>query len=380
MLMSSPPLRVGHLTPTYFSDQSVLGGGERYVCNLVKAVEVAAAAKGVDIQQEIVSIGTKPGFFTIDGLPTRLLENCSSAEEHMSALPAGLWDILPKFDLVHIHQSLTPFGEFVTAVASSLGIPILATDLGGGESPLMLQGKGLDLAHCVVSISCYAKSLIDSYREGPHDVIIGPVDTDYFTPAPAKGRREGYAICVNRLLPHKGIDRILEALPNDMPIKVVGQAYDPNYFSLLQKLAEGKKVTFIRDADDEDLLQLYRNADFFIQASTHKDVYGNVIRKPELMGLTTLEAMACGLPAIVSDAGSLPELIPNERVGRIFSDQDELRQILLEVQNRSWPAPDAGDIARRHVVKHYSFLNVGRKFLRLYQELTDTEKTRRTAA
>jgi glycosyltransferase involved in cell wall biosynthesis len=363
-------LNICHLTPTYFSEESVVGGGERYVYNLVQAVKAANLTGNVPISQSIISVSENPKIFEYDGIEIQLLKNISRTPGHMNYIPEGIWECLEKFDVVHIHQALTQFGEYCAAIASSLKVPFIATDLGGGDSSLMLYGKGLELADGVLSISEYANSLIKSSYSGRINILIGPVDTDFFKPKLANKINRGYGICVSRILPHKGIDRIITALPCDLALKVVGKVYDHHYFALLKELANGKRVEFIQEADDERLLRLYQGAGVFLQGSTHKDIYGNIIQKPELMGLTTLEAMACGLPVIVSDAGSLPEMVPNDRIGRIFVTHAELSTIFQEYMSKKWPADNAGLKAREHVVNNYSFLRVGKTLSRIYKEVS----------
>lgn len=361
-------LRVCHLTPTFFSGDSVIGGGERYVQNVADAVASDTAAGQPGFAQTIVSVRRRgsPASAVPQGI--MLLGNIACSQGDMNAIPHDLWPVLPNFDLVHLHQALTPFGEYCAAVAASLHIPFIATDLGGGNSRLMLSGKGLELAARVVSISRYAESFILQGYSGPTDVVIGPVDTDFFRPGPVVPGSERYAICVSRILPHKGIDKIISALPPGLALKVVGEVYDQRYFELLQTLARGKRVTFRRGVSDLELLELYRGASLFLQASTYHDVFGNWASKPELMGLTALEAMACGLPVIISNVGSLPELLPNEEVGRVFGSVAELKAQFDDFASGRWPRAGVGERARRHVVENYSSLVVGRTFARIYRE------------
>ena len=364
-------MRIAHLTPTFFSQDSVIGGGERYVYNLVKAINGAAQEAHKEITQTVISVGNRDTVFSHENIEVRILKNISPYAGNMDGLSEHLWTSLDGFDLVHIHQSLTLFGAFSTAVAHSLSIPIVSTDLGGGSNELMLFGKGLELCDAVLSISNYAKSLISANYSGNHRTIIGPVDTAFFRPDKEIHRDAKKAICVSRILPHKGIDRIISALPESMSLLIVGRIFNQAYFELLKDMARNKQVEFIHNANDERLLGLYRRAGIFLQASTHKDYYGNVIQKPELMGLTTLEAMSCGLPAIVSNAGSLPELVPDQRFGQVFSSDDDLKHKLLGFNNGDWPERDVEKLARDHVVNNYSFSAVGINVLELYEATLD---------
>jgi glycosyltransferase involved in cell wall biosynthesis len=359
---SSRTLRIAHLTPAYFSPDSYVGGGERYVDYVVQAL------RGIrGFEQCVFSFGAEDLLFERDGISVRVLHNESSLPEPTGAFSAGLWQELPGFDLVHVYQCLTVSGAYSTAIVRSLGIPAVGTDLGGGENPLMLRGKGIELLNGVISISQYAHSLLRRYFSGPHEVLVGPVDTDRFSAANTAMRDRRKILCVSRIMPHKGIDRVIAALPRDMSLTIVGRVYHQPYYELLRQMANGKDVRFVLDADDKTLLDLYRTSGLFAQASTARDVYGNSVAKSELMGLTTLEAMACGLPVVVSDTGSLPELVPDSRFGRVFSEEEELGAILRSVSSGAWPEANAGALARAHVVEVHGMRTIARRLAAFYR-------------
>lgn len=361
-------LRIAHLTPTFFAPESVLGGGERYVDYLARSL-----ARVSDFEQCVFAIGPDDRLFERGGVPIRTLRNESPLPGAMDGCSAALWRELPGFDVAHIHQCLTGFGAYATAIVRSLGMPAVGTDLGGGEDPLMLGQRGLGLLDGVLSISRYAHDLIDTAVAGRHEVLVGPVDTDRFTPHPSRARDPSLVLCVGRIMPHKGIDRVIDALPPGLQLAVAGRVYDDAYFAQLRRMAAGRRVTFVHDADDDRLVDLYRSAAVFVQASTDRDLHGTRVHKPELMGLTTLEALACGLPAVVSDAGSLPELAADRRFARVFGTPDELAAILAEVAAGSWPGPGAGVLARDHVVREHGLDSIGRRLAALYRDVASRE-------
>jgi glycosyltransferase involved in cell wall biosynthesis len=358
------PLRVAHLTPAYFSAESVIGGGERYVHYIFRALQLSRR-----FEQCIFVAGSDDKLIEHNGALVRVLRTESPLAGAMNALSTALWRELAGFDLVHIHQCLTNFGAYATAVVRSLGIPSVGTDLGGGENDLMLAGSGMKLLSGIISISQYARSLIERFYDGPHEVLVGPVDTDRFTPQPGAVRDKRTVLCIGRILPHKGIDRLIAALPEGLRLLVVGRVYHESYYELLRGMAQGKEVVFILDADDDELLRLYRTSGLFAQASTLRDVYGHFAAKSELMGLTTLEAMACGLPVVVSDTASLPELVPDPRFGRTFADEDELRDVFRAYMGGFWPGPNAGQAAREHVVANHGIATIGARLARFYDSI-----------
>ena len=364
-----PPIAVAHVSPTFFATRSVLGGGERFVLYLARAL--AAGAPPGAVRQAIVACGDTDETFVEAGILVRVLRNDNPSMGPMNATSRDLAREIAAFDLVHVHQSLTLFGAFATSAAAGAGVPVVATDLGGGENELMLGGGALELARGIVSISDYAHLLVAPYAGADARTLVlrGPVDTDAFTPGlrppPAPGAAPR-VLCVGRILPHKGFDRVIEALPEGVALTIAGQVLDGAYRAHLAALASGRDVTFEHDADDARLLALYRAADVFVQASTSKDCFGRIAAKPELLGLTTLEALSCGVPVLVSDAGSLPELASDPRFARVFDRRRPLRVLLAEVRDGIWPAPGAAALARAHAVETFGLAPIGRRLARFY--------------
>lgn len=354
-------MRVLHASPTWFSPESVVGGGERWVDNVMAALSSGAP----EIDQAMVAIGTQPGIILRGRSLIRILPNERVRGEPMNALSSRLWSEFAGFDVIHVHQSLAEFGAYASCIAASLGKTVVLTDLGGGASPVMLQG-GLAMADGVVSISEYAHNYIAPLVSAPSAIMTGPVDTDLFRPSAAAASVPA-VVCVGRIMPHKGIDRIIRALPPGLKLRVVGRVYNEEYRALLAWLADGKNVEFIFDAPDSSLVSIFQKSTLFVQASCIRDVWGNVAAKTELMGLTTLEAMACGLPVIVSsDGGSLPELVTDPRFGAVFKDEAELGAMMRRHQMGLWPSAGASSAARAHAVSTCGLAAYGRRLADFY--------------
>jgi glycosyltransferase involved in cell wall biosynthesis len=357
--------KIAHVSPTYFSPASVLGGGERYVDYVARSVGLVSPS----ISQKIIGCGPKPHVFDRNGIAVKVLKDISGSNDPMEAQPEGLWEELRDVDLVHIHQSLTRFGAFAMVVAKTLRKPVVLTDLGGAQDRTMLGGGGQELADAVVSISRHAASLVAPYYHGRHEVILGPLDTDFFAPADLDQPLGRDVLSVARILPHKGFDQIIDALPPGLNLTIVGSLYDQRYYDDLVEMARGKAVRFRHQVDDEQLRELYAQSGLYIQASTHCDMYGRFSDRPELLGLTTLEAMSCGLPVVVSSAASLPELATDPRVTAVFRDRGELRCLLERFRDGIWPTVSSRAIARNLAVGTYGLQKVGGRLLALYEDL-----------
>ena len=115
--------------------------------------------------------------------------------------------------------------------------------------------------------------MIAGHEDNPRaHVILGGVDTQKFSPAASINPRD-YVLFVGRLLPHKGIDNLIRAMPDDLELQIIGQAYDQRYFDDLTRLTECKRMIFRRDCDDAQLIEAYRGALCVVLPSVYRTMY-----------------------------------------------------------------------------------------------------------
>jgi alpha-maltose-1-phosphate synthase len=356
--------KIACLTPMYFSDESYIGGGERYPLNLSKGiVESTGGAYSVDL----ISFGPKARTYSIaPGLTVRVL---AAARPPLNPLDVVSWDLpaaIADADLIHIHQAYTRCSEMAYLIAKQQGKPIVVTDHGGTTSSLGTSVGTLELVDHIIAYSKFGASFYRS--SSPLTVIKGGVDGTMFTPPRERPKRE-HVLYVGRLLAHKGIDQLITALPPELPLVVCGRPYQPDYFELLQRLAVDKNVTFVTDADDIAILDLYRRAWVNVLPSVYRDCYGNTCLAPELMGFTLLEAMCCGTPAICSNVAAMPEYVIDGVTGYVFDDLPMLTDRLLKLANDPALVERLGRQARRQVEQEYDLRVAGARFVAVYEPL-----------
>jgi glycosyltransferase involved in cell wall biosynthesis len=356
--------KIACLTPNYFDDESYIGGGERYPLNLSRGVVEASGGRHT---VEILSFGPNSRAYSLGpGLTVRVLE---AAREPLNSLDVVSWELpaaIAGADLVHVHQAYTRCSEMAYLVARQQGKPIVVTDHGGATSTLGTSVGCLELVDRIVANSEFAASLYQTSR--PITVIKGGVDGVRFTPPRLRPTRS-HVLFVGRLLPHKAIDRLIAALPDGLPLVVCGRAYHPAYFAMLRELAEGKDVTFVTDADDAAILDLYRHAWATVLPSTYRDCYGNTYLWPELMGFALLESMACGTPAICSDVAGMPEYVQDGVTGFVFDGPETLAERLRLLAGDPELVDHLGRLARRRVEEEYDLRVVASKVIGVYEPL-----------
>jgi glycosyltransferase involved in cell wall biosynthesis len=154
-----------------------------------------------------------------------------------------------------------------------------------------------------VADSRYVAGRIRRYYGRESEVILPPVDTDWFMPGDGTGG--AYDLVVSALAPYKRIELALEAYRGTgRPLKVVGTGPEEQR---LRALAP-PEAEFLGWVDDATLRDLYRGCRAVIMPGV------------EDFGIVPLEAMACGRPAVVfAEGGGAESVVPGE-TGVVFHE------------------------------------------------------------
>jgi glycosyltransferase involved in cell wall biosynthesis len=275
-------------------------------------------------------------------------------------------------DIIHVHHPRALPSRIAAIAALWRGRSRVATDHGLGPG----RGRRI-LAHLFdrfLTVSRYSAEILRSPRHKT-TIVYGGADVERFHPEPS-GERAG-VLFVGRLTPHKGVDRLIQALPRNTTLTIAGtpghdrRPPEHNYPALLARLAEGRNVRFVGRVGDDELATLYRRARAFVLPSVHETCYGTRIAIPELLGLSLLEAMASGTPVIASNLGGLPEVIVDGQTGFVVEPGNvtELRSRLEQLTGDDRLAAHMGDNARQHVLENFTWERCADRCLRIYEEL-----------
>lgn len=304
-------MNVVHISPWYFDDASVVGGGERYAQELARTMANLVPTR-------FISFGPLRERFKIDNLQVDVFPSHPLPWRPGIPFSPAFLPALAQADIVHCHQLGTPANVLALLVARLLRKPRFVTPLGLAPSRTehrLTRIAGLSGLPCISEYS--AKHV---WYRAPRTVIYAGVDTQRFVPG--SGPRERKVMCVARLMPHKGINYLIEAIDPDLRLELYGKPYHERYFRDLQVLAAGKDVHFFTGASDEDIAHAYATALVSVLPSVHVDMYGTRVAEPELLGLVLLEAMACGTAVIGTSVTSIPELIHDGLNGYLVPPND----------------------------------------------------------
>ena len=198
-------------------------------------------------------------------------------------------------------------------------------DLRGADPPLVcsltardrmmlrLDYDGVRRAAAVIAPSAFAaRDAVARLGIGEDRVAVVPwgVDHERFRPVDRRLFDFPYVLYVGTEQPRKNLDALLRAFavlaaerPDLRLVKVgapggEGDAFRRATQRVVEKLRLGDRVVFTGRIGEDDLVAAYAGAACLVLPSLH-----------EGFGLPALEAMACGCPVVVSNAGSLPEVV-----------------------------------------------------------------------
>lgn len=232
---------------------------------------------------------------------------------------ASSWASSVPHTIIHAHDWMTyPAGM---AAAQRSHKPLVAHvhateyDRTGGhvDSRIAdLEYQGFNAADHVIAVSNYTKSIVNNYYGISPDkvtVVHNGIDLTDFSPQDIRRvfPSDHIVLFVGRLTFQKGVDYflhsakiVLDQHPNT--VFIIAGAGDMYQQHILEAAMMGisKQVIFTGFMSGEKLKALYRMADVFVMPSVS-----------EPYGLVALEALACGVPCIVSKQSGVAEVIKN---------------------------------------------------------------------
>lgn len=215
---------------------------------------------------------------------------------------------------------------------------------------------------------------------GRVEVLPNPIDLRRLQPAPDRSvpdepRRLLY---VGRVHPEKGLHLLVPAFQRlggaarNWRLRVVGPWEEAQggggagYLASLQASGQGAAVDWVGPIfDPEALAREYARADLF--------VYPSLAEKGESFGVAPLEAMACGVPAVVSNLACFRDYLEEGANGWVFDHRaadpvEALRAALAGAMGHEAGRQSAGLLARQKA-QAFGVEAVGRQYLEAFARL-----------
>jgi len=359
-------LRIGMVCPYSFD---VPGGVQNHVLGLARYLRQSGHRPSVLAPGELDPAAGRLEVedFASVGAAVPLRYNGSVARVNFGPLSAARvrrWLRKGNFDLLHIHEPITPSISLLALWAAEQ--PVVATFHAATPRSRSMQLAGGVLRAAIekidagIAVSESARNVVVQHLGRDAVVIPNGIDVDAFAPRTAELPRPSdhpKLIFLGRLdEPRKGLDVLLEAVPliknahPDLEVIVAGQGSRllPTWCRNLGTITEQTKIA------------LLSSANVFVAPNLARESFGIVL----------LEAMASGVPVVASELPSFVDLLgpshDKEQLGDVFTagDHRALASAVLRVLNQPSPlrAARAQQAARR-----YDWSSVGASVLAVYR-------------
>jgi glycosyltransferase involved in cell wall biosynthesis len=290
-----------------------------------------------------------PGAYDITGPSGRLEAGDVERFNHwIASLPIG------SHDVIHVHDWFGTVGA--SQLARRTGRPLVMTvhsteydrSLGNPWSEILHRERvGIHNADRVIAVSRHLKQqLVDRY-----DVPGGKVRVVYnaVRPSDRLARFDGsrkIVLYLGRLAAMKGVDTFLRAAARVAPEEpktlfvVAGEGPEfPRLLTLAAHLGVSDQVMFLGKVTEEERVALMASASVFVLPSV-----------VEPFGIVALEAMAAGVPVIVSKTSGVAE-ITNSIFTVDFWDIDEFASRISELLRYPTLRRAMGEAGRRSATR-----------------------------
>lgn len=281
-----------------------------------------------------------------------------------------------KFDMC-LAWSAVPAGASALALKKISGLPYIlrvsGPDIPGFEQRYnnlypflkpLIQAIWKNADTVIAKCAAEAKMILDINPDVKISIIPNGVDAEqYFPGEPIPDKGPLKLLCVARLIKRKGQHQLIEAVSKiadqgvDLMLDLVGSGdAEEEYRALVESFQVQDRINFRGYISREEIRDCYAHAHVFVLPSYN-----------EGMSVATLEAMACGLPVIVSRTPGTEELVEEGQNGFTFEwgDIDTLINHLLILDSDRALARQMAQESRIRA-KKFSWDSSAKKFDQLF--------------
>ncbi|GBL08738.1 alpha-D-kanosaminyltransferase [Microcystis aeruginosa Sj] len=315
---------------------------------------------------------------------------CSPFRRYKFSLDLFTWlaNRAKDYDIAHIHALFSPVSSISASIARYHQLPYILRPLGTLD-PADLQKKrqlkqiyanflekpNLAAAAAIHFTSQQECQTAERFNIKTKDIVI-PLGVDFFNPQalPVTGfdlpQNKPIILYMSRLDPKKGLDLLLPSLESLLEkgldfhfVLAGGNPQDSEYENRIKNQIErsilGKNTTITGFVTGEVKNSLLARADLFVLPSYYEN-----------FGIAVAEAMAAGIPVVISDRVDLHPAVTAAAAGWVTACQlEDLTNTLATAITNPEIRQQRGKNARDLVLNQYSWSAIADQLLTVYQNL-----------
>lgn len=363
-------MRIGIVCPY---DWSVPGGVQIHIRDLAlrlqelgHAVNVLSPASDESSLESWVTSGGDPFSLTYNGSVARVSFGLRATKK------VRMWLQTNNFDVVHVHEPLSPSLSSLTCWAATG--PIVGTFHSSMDRSRILQA-GYGLAQTVlekvygrIAVSEAARKTVVEHVGGDAVLIPNGIDVDFFAEIARTaekqemrivflGRfeeeRKGFAVLA------EAFNRIASQFPK-LQIDVAGPGEESNVIEMIEQPYRGR-VTFHGRVSDHEKAVLLSRATAYVAPNTGGESFGIVL----------LEAMASNVAVIASNIPAFERVLNFGQAGLLFENEssEDLARSLIEMLENE-PETKKRTIYASEYVKEFDWKFVAQRIIAVYETVT----------
>jgi phosphatidylinositol alpha-1,6-mannosyltransferase len=286
-------------------------------------------------------------------------------ESHADLILCTGWD--PCAYLANIACSWPPRVPYFV-IAHGMELMQLPRGLAARAAKASARRRALSGAKKIIAVSAYTRDRVVELGVQEKKVAVVPNGVVLSQQQRTAGGKDIRRILttVSRLVPRKGHDTVLRALPRvleqlpDAIYRIVGTGPElARLRALTEELDLSRSVEFYGQVSDVERERLLNECDVFVLATRESatDFEG--------LGIAVLEAMQNGKPVVVTRAGGVPEIVDHGVTGLVVEADNTkaLARAMIELLSEPARAAEMGRNAEMVVRKRFGWDTIAKRYL-----------------
>lgn len=296
---------------------------------------------------------------------------------------------LSKYDLIHIHSLFSYPSTIAAYYARKYKVPFIIRPFGTLDRESMRHHSLRKILHFAFFdrenlnqaslIHCTSHSEQEEFQRfhlkvKSQVIPLGIIPEEYSTSRKdlesCYGIPEGKKVILflSRIHPRKGLNLLMEALQilrgvrDDFIVLIAGSSQN-HYMDKLKRMAKQKSldkfIIWLGEVSGKKKMEVLHGSDLFVLPSYR-----------ESFGLVVIEAMASGLPVVISDRVAIHEVIKNAMAGRVvFLSPIEIKEAINELLDDHELRKKMGENGRRLVLDKFDIRRSAKTLASIYSSL-----------